>query len=98
MKYTMGPFAKLDKPILSPNPEATFNCPILNKLVRWEEQNVYNPAAVVKDGKVFILYALMIHRDQRDGEGRAELGLLIAMMAIASIVCQNLCFIQTMIL
>jgi hypothetical protein len=49
MIYIMGPFTKLDKPILSPNPDAIFNCPILGKPVRWEEQNVYNPAAVVRD-------------------------------------------------
>jgi len=55
-KWAMGPFVKLDKPVLSPNPEAKFQCPILGKEVRWEEQNVYNPAAVVRDGKVYLLY------------------------------------------
>jgi len=54
--WTMGPFAKLSQPVLSPRPEPTFYCPVLRKAVHWEAQNVYNPAAVVRDGKVYILY------------------------------------------
>jgi len=54
--WEMGPFVKRDKPVLSPTPDSKFQCPILGKEVRWEEQNVYNPAAVVKDGKVYLLY------------------------------------------
>ncbi|MBP7937744.1 MAG: hypothetical protein KA354_24155 [Phycisphaerae bacterium] len=33
-----------------------FRCPVLGKQVRWEQQNVYNPAAVVRDGKVYLFY------------------------------------------
>jgi len=29
---------------------------VLGREARWEEQNVYNPAAVVRDGKVYLLY------------------------------------------
>jgi len=54
--WQMGPFVKCPRPVLSPTPDSRFQCPILGKKVRWEEQNVYNPAAVVKDGKVYLLY------------------------------------------
>jgi len=54
--WAMGPFVKHGKPLLKPNPEATFDCPVSGKTVRWEAQNVYNPAAVVRDGKVYLLY------------------------------------------
>ena len=54
--WQMGPFVKHPKPVLSPTPDSRFQCPILGKEVRWEEQNVYNPAAVVRDGKVYLLY------------------------------------------
>lgn len=54
--WAMGPFAKLDKPVLSPTPDSTFDCPIEKTRVRWERQNVYNPAVVVRDGKVYLLY------------------------------------------
>ena len=54
--WSLGPFIKLPTPVLSPTPDSTFNCPIEQKVVRWEEQNVYNPAAIVRDGKVYLLY------------------------------------------
>ena len=55
-EWAIGPFVKRDKPVLSPTPDSKFQCPILGKEVRWEEQNVYNPAAVVRAGKVYLLY------------------------------------------
>ena len=55
-EWAMGPFVKLAKPVLSPTPESKFQCPLQGKEVRWEEQNVYNPAVVVRDGKVYLLY------------------------------------------
>ena len=54
--WDIGPFVKHPKPVLSPTSDSRFQCPILGKEVRWEEQNVYNPAAVVRNGKVYLLY------------------------------------------
>ncbi|MCU0960792.1 MAG: serine hydrolase [Pirellulaceae bacterium] len=54
--WPMGPFVKHPQPVLLPRAESTFDCPVLGKEVRWEEQNVYNPAAVVRDGKVYLFY------------------------------------------
>lgn len=56
-EWQLGPFVKLDSanPILSPGP-LRFNDPILGKSVGWEEKFVYNPAAIVKDGKVYMIY------------------------------------------
>jgi len=55
-EWGLGPFAKHPRPVLSPNTASKFTCPVLGKEVRWEEQNVYNPAAVVRDGKVYLFY------------------------------------------
>ena len=55
-EWGLGPFAKHPRPVLSPNTASKFTCPVLRKEVRWEEQNVYNPAAVVRDGKVYLFY------------------------------------------
>jgi hypothetical protein len=55
-EWEMGPFVKHATPVLSPTPDSKFQCPILGKDVRWEERNVYNPAAVVRDGKIYLLY------------------------------------------
>lgn len=54
--WALGPFIKQKSPILTPSPDATFLCPVSGKTVAWEEQNVYNPAAVVRGGKVHLLY------------------------------------------
>ena len=54
--WDMAPFIKRQEPVLRPTPGSKFQCPIRGKEVLWEEQNVYNPAAVVRDGKVYLLY------------------------------------------
>jgi predicted GH43/DUF377 family glycosyl hydrolase len=54
--WELGPFVKRRQPILSPMSESRFRCPVRGKEVWWEEQNVYNPAAVVRGGRVYLLY------------------------------------------
>ena len=54
--WDLGPFIKTKLPVLSPTADSRFQSPILGKEVRWEEQNVYNPAAVVRNGMVYLLY------------------------------------------
>jgi beta-1,2-mannosidase len=55
--WAMLPFVKVDSvnPILLPG-ENTFTCPILKQTLKWDEKDVFNPAAVVRDGKVFLLF------------------------------------------
>ena len=55
-EWALGPFLKLAKPVLSPTSESKFQCPLQGREIRWEEQNVYNPAVVVREGKVYLLY------------------------------------------
>ncbi|MDP4222131.1 MAG: glycoside hydrolase family 130 protein [Bacteroidota bacterium] len=56
--WTLGPIEKADSinPILLPSSEQVFLCPVAGKEVRWEERNVLNPSAIVKDGRVWLLY------------------------------------------
>src|SRR5688572_11106656 len=55
--WMLAPFVKLDSvnPVLTPGP-LKFKDPILKKQVAWEEKYVFNPAAVVRNGKVYLLY------------------------------------------
>ncbi len=55
--WMIVPFTKQDavNPVLKPSP-IVFKDPILNKQVAWEAKDVFNPAAVVRDGKVYLLY------------------------------------------
>lgn len=55
--WAMLSFEKADSvnPVLTPGTN-TFMDPIWKKKVAWEEKDVFNPAIVVKDNKVFMLY------------------------------------------
>jgi len=43
-------------PIISPDTSAKFLDPMSNKMVGWEADYTFNPAAAVKDGKLIVLY------------------------------------------
>jgi len=76
--WEMGPFVKHPEPVLRPNPNSVFTCPIMGKDARWEEMNTYNPAAVVKDGKVYLLYRADGHNPEC-GWGRVcRIGLAVS--------------------
>lgn len=61
--WTLIGFNKADSlnPILAPDSTQSFQCPIAKKTVHWEERNVLNPSAVVRDGKVYLLYRAQDH-------------------------------------
>ncbi|TDE02311.1 glycoside hydrolase family 130 protein [Flavobacterium sandaracinum] len=67
-------FVKVDSlnPILEPQLDQVFQSPITNKQVRWEERNVLNPSAIVKDGKVYLIYRA------QDKDMTSRLGLAIS--------------------
>jgi predicted GH43/DUF377 family glycosyl hydrolase len=51
-------FEKADSinPVLRPSENQSFKCPVSGEQVKWEARNVLNPAAIVKDGKVWLIY------------------------------------------
>lgn len=55
--WALLPFTKVDSvnPVLGPG-TGVFACPILGKPVSWEQKDVFNPAVVVRDNKIFMLY------------------------------------------
>ncbi|MBC6988718.1 glycoside hydrolase family 130 protein [Hymenobacter sp. BT491] len=57
-EWTLLNFTKVDSvnPIMGPSTAGHFLDPILKQQVLWEEKDVFNPAVVVKDGKVYMLY------------------------------------------
>ena len=56
--WAFGGFVRPEgvNPIISPNETSVFNCPMKGEEVKWEFADTFNPAAVVKDGKIYILY------------------------------------------
>ncbi|MHA8065353.1 glycoside hydrolase family 130 protein [Aquirufa sp. ROCK2-A2] len=72
--WTMMDFQKLDSqnPILNPTLTQVFDCPIQGKKVAWENKNVLNPTALIKDGKVHLIYRA------QDSLGTSRIGLAIS--------------------
>ena len=56
--WEIGPFARPAEgnPVITPSAASTFMDPIAKKPVQWEALHTFNPAAIVRDGKVFVLY------------------------------------------
>jgi len=56
--WTLLSFVKADEanPILIPDSTSEFFCPVRKEKVRWESKDVFNPAAVVRNDSVFLLY------------------------------------------
>ena len=56
--WAFGGFVRPEdvNPIISPNEASVFNCPMKGEEVKWEFADTFNPAAVVKDDKIYILY------------------------------------------
>ena len=72
--WGFGPFEKTDSinPILNPKASLTFTDPISQRKVSWEERNVLNPSAIVKNDKVFLFYRA------QDINGTSRIGLAIS--------------------
>jgi len=68
--WQIGPFTKAvdENPCLEPTESSTFACPLGGE-VRWERRAVFNPAAVVRDGKLWLLYRA------QDEAGTSRIGL-----------------------
>jgi len=45
-----------ENPILKADSTFVFICPVKKELVRWQKADVFNPGAIVKDNKVYLLY------------------------------------------
>ena len=56
--WAFGGFVRPEgvNPIISPDEASVFNCPMKGEEVKWEFADTFNPAAVVKDDKIYILY------------------------------------------
>lgn len=56
--WALLPFVKVDSvnPVLLPDSSTSFRCPVWKKTIRWEARDVYNPAALVRNGKIYMIY------------------------------------------
>lgn len=68
--WMLGPFEKprAANPVLTPRSTSIFRSPVSDSTVRWEEYATFNPGAIVRRGKVALLYRA------EDSGGDAKIG------------------------
>jgi predicted GH43/DUF377 family glycosyl hydrolase len=68
--FAIGPFVRPAgvNPVVRPDREASFVDPILKTAAHWEALHTFNPAAVVRGGKVYVIYRA------EDDSGAMEIG------------------------
>ena len=78
--WMLLPFSKLDSvnPILSPRTETVFDCPMRKVILSWESNHVFNPAAVVYNNKVYVLYRAEDTTGRGIGGHTSRIGLAVS--------------------
>jgi len=56
--WMLGPFERPEnaQPVLQKDSASTFKDPITQKIVHWESMATFNPAAIVKEDSIYVLY------------------------------------------
>ena len=76
--WKIGPFTRpVSQPVITPRPNSTFKDPITGKPVHWEALHTFNPAAIVKDGKIVVLYRA------EDNSGSMQIGMHTSRLGLA---------------
>ena len=64
-------------PVITPRSSSTFLSPMTDSVVRWEELATFNPGAVVRAGKVYVIYRA------EDATGKTEIGFHTSRLGLA---------------
>lgn len=78
--WAIGPFRRpVDaQPVITPDPAAQFHCPMRGRDIRWEALHTFNPAAVVRDGVIHLLYRA------EDDTGAMKIGMHTSRLGLAT--------------
>jgi predicted GH43/DUF377 family glycosyl hydrolase len=77
--WQIGSFNRpVSAPVITPDKSALFDDPIRHAPVHWEALHTFNPAAIVRDGKIFVLYRA------EDDTGEMQIGLHTSRLGLAS--------------
>ena len=76
--WVIGPCTRASQePVIRPNPTAVFTDPISKTQIHWEALHTFNPAAILKDGKVVVLYRA------EDDSGEMKIGGHVSRLGMA---------------
>jgi predicted GH43/DUF377 family glycosyl hydrolase len=77
--WLLGPFTRpVTAPVIQPDKTSTFADPLRPAPVHWESLHTFNPAAIVRDGKIFVLYRA------EDDSGEMKIGDHTSRLGLAS--------------
>ncbi|PST83445.1 hypothetical protein C7T94_12845 [Pedobacter yulinensis] len=83
-EWAFGPFLRPQglNPVISPDTSTYFNDPMTGRRIAWQSNDTFNPAAALKDGKIYVLYRAedksgiaIGHRTSRIGLAESKDGL-----------------------
>lgn len=78
LQWTLGPFTRpVNEPVIKPRPDSVFRDPLTQQQVHWEALHTFNPAAVVRNGKVMVLYRA------EDDSGTMQIGMHTSRLGLA---------------
>lgn len=69
-------------PIIIPLTNTTFYCPMQKKEIKWEESDIFNPAATVKGDRIYVLYRAEDNSGVGIGKRTSRIGLAESMDGI----------------
>lgn len=77
--WQIGPFTRpaTGNPVIAPNPASVFPDPIRKVSVHWESLHTFNPAAIVRNGKIDVLYRA------EDDMGPMQIGMHTSRLGLA---------------
>ena len=77
--WEIGPFTRpVAAPVILPNAASRFSDLILGKPVAWEALHAFNPAAVVRDGRIVVIYRA------EDDSGEMKIGMHTSRLGMAT--------------
>lgn len=78
-QWELGPFTRPAnaQPVIRPNPDSRFDCPILKESIPWEARHTFNPAATVYKDRICVLYRA------EDNTGNGKIGTYTSRVGMA---------------
>ncbi len=75
----IGPWTRASQqPVIAPLPSSTFTDPVSGKPTHWEALHTFNPAAIVRNGRIYVLYRA------EDDSGAMSIGGHVSRLGLAS--------------
>lgn len=76
--WMLGPFVRpAGNPAITPRKDSVFDCPMRKAPVHWEALHTFNPAAVARNGKIYVLYRA------EDESGEMQIGMHTSRLGLA---------------